>query len=126
MTFDREALLGLEVALARRDEAAIPGGYEAVLAPDFEEIGASSRHWTRAEILELLQADPPNGAIVIERFVANPLSDDLVLATYDAVGAGPDGRPARRRRSSIWVRRDGRWQMRFNQGTPVDTERPRA
>ena len=32
---DAPTLLALELALARRDEAAIPGGYEAVLAPDF-------------------------------------------------------------------------------------------
>ena len=55
-----DELLALELALARRDEPAIPGGYEAVLAPDFSEIGASGRRWSRAETLEALHAEPPD------------------------------------------------------------------
>ena len=58
-TADGPPLLALELALAQRDEAAIPGGYEAVLAPDVLEIGSSGRLWTRAEILEALHAEPP-------------------------------------------------------------------
>jgi uncharacterized protein YhfF/GNAT superfamily N-acetyltransferase len=112
-----EALLALELALARRDEPAIPGGYEAVLAPDFSEVGASGRLWTRAEILEALHADPPDPSISIEAFEVADLGPDLVLATYDTRVITPDGDERRSRRSSIWLRRDDRWQLRFNQGT---------
>lgn len=124
MTFAPDELLGLELALARRDEASIPGGYEAVLAADFEEIGASGRRWTRAETLTVLAGEPRDATVRIETFVAAPLAQDIVFATYDTVGLGADGLPARRQRSSIWVRRGGRWQMRFNQGTPVPTAGP--
>ena len=116
---DAATLLALELALARRDEAAIPGGYEAILATDFAEIGASGRLWTRAETLEALHAEPPNDAITIESFELAGLVPDVVLATYDAVGMDPDGVVIRRRRSSTWIRRDDRWQLRFHQGTPV-------
>ena len=78
---DAPTLLALELALARRDEAAIPGGYEAVLAPDFLEIGSSGRLWTRAEILEALHAEPPNPSITIESFEIADLGPDVVLAT---------------------------------------------
>ena len=119
---DAETLLALELALARRDEAAIPGGYEAVLADDFTEIGAAGRLWTRAEMLALMAGDT-RATNAIEDFVINELGAGLVLATYDAVGEAPDGTPLRSRRSSTWIHRDGRWQMRFNQGTPVPPDR---
>ncbi len=114
-----DELLALELALARRDEPAIPGGYEAVLAPDFAEIGASGRRWTRAEILEALHADPPDPSISIEAFEVADLGPDLILATYDTRVIAPDGAERRSRRSSTWVRQDDRWQLRFNQGTPI-------
>ncbi len=112
-------LSALELALARRDEPSIPGGYEAVLAPEFVEIGSSGRLWTRAEILEALHAEPPDPSISIESFHLAELAPDVLLATYDAITTGADGVPIRRRRSGTWIRRDGRCQLRFHQGTPV-------
>ena len=121
------ALLALELALARRDEASIPGGYEAVLAPDFIEIGASGRLWTRAEILAMLHAEPPNPSITIESIRdRRPRAGRWSSRRYDAVH-DRRGNERRSRRSSIWIRLDGRWQLRFNQGTPSPrraTDRP--
>ena len=105
-------LLALELALARRDPAALPGGYGTALHQDFVEIGASGRRWSRAETLELLATAPPNPAFEVLGFEAATLADDVVLVTYDT--AGPSGRI---HRSSTWVRADGRWQMRFHQAT---------
>jgi hypothetical protein len=122
-TPDPSTLLALELALAQRDEAAIPGGYEAVLAPDFVEIGSSGRVWTRAEILEALHAEPPNTSIAIESFELADVAPDVLLATYDALALDADGVPIRRRRSSTWLRRDGRWELRFHQGTPIPDAR---
>ena len=119
---DAPTLLALELALARRDEAAIPGGYEAVLAPDFLEIGSSGRLWTRAEILESLHAEPPNASVTIESFQAADLGPDVVLASYDTHGITSGGEERRSRRSSIWVRHDDRWQIRFHQGTPISRD----
>ena len=114
-----DALLALELALARRDEAAIPGGYEAALAPDFSEIGASGRRWSRDEILGALHAEPPNESIAIESFELAELAPGVLVATFDMVAASRDGTLTRSRRSSTWVSRDGRWLMRFHQGTPL-------
>ena len=88
---DVPTLLALELALARRDEASIPGGYEAVLAPDFLEIGSSGRLWTRAEMLAALHAEPPNASISIEAFEIADLGPDLILASYDTLGITSDG-----------------------------------
>jgi ribonuclease HI len=115
-----ETLLALELALARRDEAAIPGGYEAVLDSDFVEIGASGRRWTRDEILELLASEPISDAVAIEAFETYEIGPDVVLAVYETAGIDPSaGRKVRRRRSSIWVRDGDRFRIRFHQGTPV-------
>ncbi len=117
-----ETILALELALARRDEASIPGGYEAVLAPDFTEIGASGKRWTRADILEVVHAEPPTEDISIEAFEIATLSAELVLATFDTTSPAAGGVIARRHRSSIWIRAQDRWQVRFHQGTPVHGE----
>ena len=53
-----ERLHSLEIALARRDGTAIPGGLAALIDDDFAEIGASGRRWDRAAILELLGSGP--------------------------------------------------------------------
>lgn len=109
-------LVALELALARRDLAALPGGVEAVLDRDFVEFGASGRRWDRAAVLDMLRDASPND-VVIESFEAVALADDVVLATYCLrAGERAESLPTSLR-SSVWARRDGRWRMRFHQGT---------
>jgi glyoxylase I family protein len=101
-------LLRLERALAERDPSGVDGGLMSLVATDFVEIGRSGRTWTRESIREVLEG--PLAAVPLEAFEVAMLADDIALATYRTPGA---------KRSSIWVRRDGRWQIRFHQGTPV-------
>ncbi len=81
-----------------------------LIADDFVEFGRSGRVWTRETIRQLLEG-PPGDAVLIEAFEVALLADDVALVTYRAAGAN---------RSSIWVRHDGRWKLRFHQGTPID------
>ena len=106
----RDQLLRLEVALASRDPAGIGGGLMSLIAEDFLEFGKSGRVWTAPTIRAVLEAEPPESN-TIEDFEIHELADGVVLATYVTVGPPPVNR------SSIWVRRDGRWLMRFHQGT---------
>lgn len=50
------------------------------------------------------------------------LAGELALVTYRAARpANASGEAARQTlRSSLWLRRNGRWQIRFHQGTPID------
>jgi ribonuclease HI len=121
VTSDHDALYQLELALARRDETAIPGGYAGILDHDFFEIGASGRLWTRPETLAALAAAPTAKA-VISGFEVARLGTDALLAAYRVRVAGRDGTTRHSLRSSIWVRREGSWRLRFNQGTPVPPE----
>ena len=107
----RRELLRLETALARRDEAAIPGGFAAVLDDDFRETGASGRAWTRDAMLAMLAGAAPSD-VELDGFEIERIGDEAILATYDTAGA----RPARR--ASLWVCDGDRWRLRFHQGTP--------
>jgi ribonuclease HI len=106
----RDGLLRLELALARRDRAGLPGGYAAVLDAGFRENGASGRPWSRDEALAMLEV-AGRSDVVIDAFEIERLGEGVVLATYDVVGERPS------RRASIWVRDGERWRLRFHQGT---------
>jgi hypothetical protein len=108
-------ILALELALARRDHAALPGGLEAILDDPFLEFGASGRRWDRNATLEALHA-APRADVVIEGFAAVALADDVILASYEV---RPEGSGRASLRSSIWVRRLGGWRIRFHQGAAI-------
>jgi hypothetical protein len=117
---DAETLRVLELALARRDEAAIPGGYEAVLHDSFVEFGSSGRVWTRDQILEALAAGPMTDAISIEGFDVQELRPGVFLVMFETVGTDPStGLTTRQRRSSLWMRKGEGFVLRFHQGTPI-------
>lgn len=96
----------------------------ALLAEDFIEYGSSGRIFDKQQILDLLGAEPEQ-RIAIAQFEARPLSADVVLVTYRSIR--PDGPPepgAAFLRSSLWVRRQGRWQIVFHQGTRAAPDLP--
>jgi hypothetical protein len=112
MTADlRETLLRLETALASADPTGIDEGLPALLADDFFEFGASGRTWDAATTREALAGAGAAEPVELLEFEIDPLAPDVVLATYRL------GPPRPSNRSTIWVRRDGRWQVRFHQGT---------
>ncbi|MFN8621835.1 MAG: DUF4440 domain-containing protein [Chloroflexota bacterium] len=103
----REELLRLELALASRDPARIEGGLMALIADDFLEHGASGRTWDRAAIAEVL-AGPVQPPVELSDVRLALLAPDVALLTYATPTA---------MRASVWVLRDGRWVIRFHQGT---------
>jgi ribonuclease HI len=117
---DTEALEALELALARRDETAIPGGYEAVLHNSVVEFGTSGRVWTRDEILAALQSGPRVDAVTIERFDAQVVRPGVFLVMYETTQTDPvTGLTTRQRRSSLWMKEGDGFVLRFHQSTPI-------
>jgi len=106
----REELLRSEIALASRDASGVDGTLGDLIADDFVEFGSSGRIWDAASIREIL-ATAPVESIEIADFAIDRLGEGVVLATYRVTGPSPSNR------SSIWVQRDGRWVVRFHQGT---------
>lgn len=92
-----------------------------LLHEDFREVGASGRVWHREDMLDLMEreasAAPPR--IEATDLAAVGLAPDVVFVTYETLS--PAGRA---RRSSLWLRARGRWQLRHHQGTPVPPEQP--
>lgn len=88
-----------------------------LLHPEFTEVGASGRCWDAAGIAAALEhsaseMDGCEEAVEARAIVGARLAEDVVLVTYEA------HRPGRvSLRSSVWMRLDGQWRVRFHQGT---------
>jgi hypothetical protein len=101
---------------ARRD----PEVLERLLAPDFREVGASGRAWTReAVVADLLAVDGPLGPPIADHHLRGTrLAPDVVLLELVTDNAGRWAR-----RHSLWRRRhDGQWQTFLHQGTRTDPD----
>lgn len=85
-----------------------------LLDPEFAEVGASGRRWSRSEIIVAVteQAATSNEPIRAFEMHGKLLADDVVHLTYTSEF---DGRRAYR--SSLWRRTNNGWQMYFHQGT---------
>ena len=89
----------------------------ALLAPDFKEIGASGKVWSRKEILDLL-ATEDFAPLVMENFACRLIERNVVLVTFRTVRTNPQGgEQIVALRSSIWTKISGKWKLRFHQGT---------
>lgn len=90
-----------------------------LIAEEFIEIGESGSRYTKKEVVELLTRQAP-ARYAISDFQANEIAPDLVLATYTAAKTVEEtGSTTHSRRTSLWRRRDGRWQVVFHQGTII-------
>ncbi|MEV3993290.1 DUF4440 domain-containing protein [Streptomyces sp. NPDC049837] len=121
MTGVEEAVAG-ELRLADPAVRASRAEAARLLDPDFVEVGASGRRWSRAEMLAELpgmeggSADGPRYEVT--GMTGVQLGPDLVHLTYETVLAG-----RRARRSSLWRRSPGgEWRMYYHQATPVPGE----
>jgi len=83
-----------------------------LLHKDFAEVGASGRSWTREETMTALGGEEPASA-TLEVLTLGQVDAETALLTYRSVE--PRGSVLR---SSLWRRDNGRWQLRFHQGTP--------
>lgn len=112
-----ERLLQPEV---RRDRAEVA----SLLAEEFVEFGSSGRTFDREQILDLLENEPAARIAMLEG-VQQMLAPGVALVTYRSVRPGAPVEPGRiALRSSLWVHRDGRWQVIFHQGTRVTEPEP--
>jgi hypothetical protein len=95
-----------------------PADFDRRTAPDYWEVGASGRRYSREFILQMLADAPPvNAATARWRasgHALRQLGPDTYLLTYSL-------RQGERltRRSTIWRRSPQGWQILFHQGTIV-------
>ena len=111
----------LEECLAMPSAAETRESLALLLAADFRGFGSSGRVFERASVLDALVAGA-GPAIKLEELRAEFIAKGAVLVTYVArTAAGPGWKPPSLR-SSVWVRSENRWQLRFHQGTRLAEE----
>ena len=89
---------------------------EQRFASDFVEFGRSGRTYTREQII-YTAASPLQATLPLPNLKVRVLDVNTVQITYDSE-ATYEGVVEYAHRSSIWSRSEGRWVMRFHQGTP--------
>lgn len=114
-----EHLRGLEERLLQPDLRREPQEVARLLAEEFTEFGRSGKSSDRAQTVALLQAESPVRHSLKE-FRVLSLGPGVRLVTYRASQYDEGGvEPRASLRSSVWILRDGRWQIVFHQGTPA-------
>jgi hypothetical protein len=92
---------------------------DALLADEFMEFGSSGQMFDKHAIIEMLRSESPTRRS-LTNFRAMILGPEIVLTTYRATTYSASGeQPIHSLRSSVWRLHDGRWQMVFHQGTPL-------
>ena len=90
-----------------------------ITTDDFFEFGRSGRTYTRTQSLSAPMQEIPS-QFPLKNFKVHPITTDSVLVTYISEVRYEEIEFANR--SSIWIKQDGTWKLRFHQGTPVDRE----
>ncbi|WP_097459921.1 nuclear transport factor 2 family protein [Mangrovitalea sediminis] len=112
-----EALAAREPIFHRPVFGIFRADFEAMMAPEFWEIGASGRRYSRSFVLDTLEqrySKPVAESFLLTDFACQELSSNLYLATYQLDQSGRLSQ-----RSTIWRHSDGVWQIVFHQGTLI-------
>lgn len=97
-----------------------------IFAPDFFEFGRSGKRYTYEDFFEEsekedLSSDPKheiNAKFPLPLLEMREVSEDTILVTYISE-VTYKGEIERSNRSSLWSFIDGKWRLRFHQGTPI-------
>jgi ribonuclease HI len=106
---DVEQVVALERALLGDGRRADPAAVEALLDPGWTGVDVSGRAQERADLLAPTQLSGPTD---LEVLAVEPLAADVLLLRSRCWSG-----TVAALRSSVWVRRGGRWRQRFTQGT---------
>ena len=85
---------------------------EALLAPEFREVGISGMTTDREAAIAEFAEEQATPEVTLEDFSVHPLGTEASLATYSMVADGK-----RAHGSSIWVYRRGNWRLLYRQTT---------
>ena len=91
--------------------------FDAMMADDFREVGASGSKYSRDYVLDVLEERHGREVVedlVVADFECRQLAANLFLATYLLDQSGRLSR-----RATVWQWDDGRWSIRYHQGTLV-------
>ena len=116
-----DELAAQEPIFHRPAYAATMKHFDQLMAPDYWEIGASGKRYTRAFILHTLADNPTVDAATANwqasDFHLRRLSADTFLITYTLDQTG-----RLTRRSTLWRSTPAGWQILYHQGTLIHPE----
>jgi hypothetical protein len=91
--------------------------FENMTLPEFWEVGASCRRYSREFVLDTLEnrrPDPEEAAWMVRDFQCRAIAADNYLVTYTLLQGARHSR-----RSTIWRRTAEGWKILYHQGTLV-------
>src|SRR5271166_5915091 len=113
-----EELRRLEPIFHRPELGTTRADFENMMAPDFWEVGASGRRYSRGYVLEVLVRRASEGHVDDQLqatdFHCRKLGEDAYLLTYTLFQS-----ERKTRRATIWQRAVSGWKIVFHQGTIV-------
>jgi len=102
----------------RPEFAATAADFDKLMAPDYWEVGASGRRYSRLFVLETLRKQPPVDARAANwkttDFACRLLGPNTYLVTYTLDQTG-----RLTRRTTIWRKNGEKWEILFHQGTVI-------
>ena len=120
----RATLEALEETLWRAETRFDRVLMDATFAPDFEEFGRSGRRYSREDMLfDAANSVPIPALLPLRDFCVRSLTTDMALVTYISEVRYPNG-VEWANRSSLWHRSPAGSQLRFHQGTPIQSPAP--
>ena len=113
-------LQALEVELHHPGVRCSRDRLELLLHPDFHEVGRSGRAYSRDTVIHFLVSQEQHASVQSDQFLVAELGSEMALLTYRSAHPQQDGSLTDHAlRSSLWIRSDAGWQLRFHQGTPA-------
>jgi hypothetical protein len=110
----------LEEELLQPHVRATPETAAKLLADEFVEFGSSGRIYNKPQTLDTLRSETA-AEFAMSDFRVLSLAPGAALTTYRVSRFDrQSNRSTLSLRSSIWKMKDGRWQLVFHQGTPIE------
>jgi hypothetical protein len=118
---DQAHILALEKDILRAPLQHDQSFLESVLADEFVEFGKSGRSYNKAAVIAALRDEggTPTVTLAMDNIQTLRLSADVILLTYALNPAHKEAAAIPTLRSSVWTRRNKKWQLVFHQGTPA-------
>jgi hypothetical protein len=112
-----DQLIRREPIFHRAEFGTTRADFDAMMAADFWEVGASGKRYSRAHILDILQERHTTVVTDVwqtKDFYCQLLAEDVYLLTYTLLQGERVSR-----RATVWRRVADDWQIVFHQGTIV-------
>jgi hypothetical protein len=115
-----EALKAREPIFHRPEFGTTRADFEAMMDPEFWEVGASGKRYSREYVLYVLQTRPPDpeeASWVTRDFLCREIVQDNYLLTYTLKQGD-----RLTRRATWWRRTSAGWKILYHQGTVVSSD----